>query len=584
MGSTLTQRAARYLADAGRAFERAPVEVATLLVLAAAWSWAVRSGGAAFQSWAELAAAAVVVLAAAWTGTLLHALGAWSARTRMAVTLAGAVAAALYGTFVADFQRGAEVWRGAMLLLAAVLWLVAMPWLHGRSVDTMRTVTGRVVLRIIGALLYSGALYVGLALALGAVNTLFELDLDGSIYAHVFGWVFLALAPWIVAGGIDDYVVPADAREWAVAGVAQRMAAFLVPPLLVIYAAILYAYVIRIGVTGEVPKNLVSPMVLAAGGLAMLALLLFDPQPARGPADRALRWAPPLFLPLAVLGAAAIIMRVDQYGWTEFRLLRLALLVAMALLSALAIPRLMRRRRFPLHAMLLALAATLIATATGPWSAMAVSRRSQQARLDSALRTAGIDPATALVDVAERRVPATLHDQVENLTMYLAQNHGRRSLPPAVRAALPDPDISYGVAHRLGLRADVPTDTVRQVRFGRLGDAALLEVEGYRVRRITIAPGRGPAARTDVPGTVTDGVLRFDVAGERYAVSLAGLVAALAPARSPDTGALSGEARLDVTGADGAAAGHLIVLDVTLETARDVIVVQRLDGLLLLRR
>jgi hypothetical protein len=68
------------------------------------------------------------------------------------------------------------------------------------------------MLRIIGALLYCGALYVGLALALGAVNALFELDLDGSIYAHVFGWVFLALAPWIVAGGIDDYVLPVRGR------------------------------------------------------------------------------------------------------------------------------------------------------------------------------------------------------------------------------------------------------------------------------------------------------------------------------------------------------------------------------------
>jgi 4-amino-4-deoxy-L-arabinose transferase-like glycosyltransferase len=170
------------------------------------------------------------------------------------------------------------------------------------------------------------------------------------------------------------------------------MAAFLVPPLLVIYGAILYAYVIRIGITGEVPKNLVSPMVLAAGGLAALALLLFDPRPERGPADRALRWAPPLFLPLSVLGAAAILMRVDQYGWTEFRLLRLLLLLVMAGLAAAASLLLVRRRRFPLHVMLLVLAAALVLTASGPWGAVAVARRSQQARLDTALPDRGHRP------------------------------------------------------------------------------------------------------------------------------------------------------------------------------------------------
>jgi hypothetical protein len=366
------------------------------------------------------------------------------------------------------------------------------------------------------------------------------------------------------------------------------MTAFLIPPLLILYYAILYAYAIRIAVTGEVPKNLVSPMVLAAGGLAAVALLLFDPRPERGPAARALRWAPPLFLPLSVLGAAAILMRVDQYGWTEFRLLRLVLLVVMAGLSVAAILLLARRRRFPLHVMLLALAAALVLTASGPWGAVAMARRSQQTRLDTALRAAGIDPAATSISGSEQRVPAEVHDDVENLSRYLAQNHGRRSLPPVAIAAMGDTGEPFGVAHRLGLRADLPADTVRQMRFGRLGETGEFDVEGYRVRRISVAPARGQVRTGDVSATVAGDTVHFDIGGQRYSARLAGLARSLSPTGFPahtrGAGELGAEARLDVTGADGGTAGYFIVLDVALELDSDAMAVQRLDGLLLLRR
>jgi hypothetical protein len=594
MRSMLAGRARRYAADAGRAVERAPVEVAILVVLAIAFSRAIELDGE--TAWLEIAIAGTLMLAAAWTGTLLHAFGAWSAVRRWAVTLGGAVAAGVYAFLVLDLQLASEGWRAAMLVGAAVLWLVSVPILAGPvdgRVDRVRTVTGRVLLRAIGALLYCAALYIGLALAIGAINTLFELKLDGTIFGHVWGWIFLVLAPWIVIGGLDEYVQPVQPRQ-ELAGVVHRMTVFLVPPLVALYFAILYAYTVRIGITGEVPKNLVSPLVFAAGVLGVLALFLFDPRPADAPASRALRAAPPLFLPLAALGAWTVLLRVEQYGWTEFRLLRLLLLLALGLLALGATIQLVRRQRFALHAATLGLCALLLLGAAGPWSVLAAARRSQQARLDRALVEARLDPSAVQASGDTTTVTVELYEQVSSTTQYLAEHFGVESLPPLVAAQVTDAGRTFDVAARLGLRREPVAATEDQFLARSLGGGIVL-VGGTTVRRVSMrsSPQRQrPAPNGTIAGAaagerivvVQDSMLlRMRAGGEVFTASIAGLVPLLAADPGPPVPDLpTAGARLDVTDAAGTLRGSLLILSISVRVEGGAPRVVSLDGLLLL--
>jgi hypothetical protein len=605
------QRGTAYLADAARAFERAPVEIAILIVVAVTYSHTVQTDTSPITL-LEIGIAGLLLMAFAWTGTLLHALAAWTARGRWIATLAGVVVAGLYAWRVLDLERGTEGWRAAMILTAAALWVVAVPALAGEpgrrlegATDRVRAVAGRVLLRAIGAALYAAALYAGLALALAAIDTLFELGLDYRIYAHVGGWIFLVLAPWLVIAGLPEYAQPVEPRR-ELAGVARRMLAFLVPPLLVLYYAILYAYTIRIAITGAVPENLVSPLVIAAGVLAVLGLFLFDPRARESRWSRLLRAAPPLFLPLAALGIYAVSLRVGQYGWTEFRLLRVIVLAALALLAAAGTVQLVKGRRFALHAAPLALAALLLLAAAGPWSVPAVARASQQARVDAALRQAGVDPTMPRVPVEPppapgqarpvvgpgpgaptgvelRTIPGDLYTDLRSTASYLAAHHGVEALPPALASVAGSPDARVDLAARAGLRPEpAPRQTERAPRY--LARGTPVPVAGATVRQVfaSAEPGGPDGGATLVPGTT---LLRITADGEVFTVDLRRL-----GSEPADEGSRTGEraelspddAVLPVHDGRGARRGTLIVMMVNLQTEGDELDLRLLEGLLIL--
>lgn len=492
--TSMTDRAGRYLGDALRGIRQAPVEVIATLAVAATFSWAVESeaGQPAFQTWAEIAVSCALLLVGAWTATLLHATGRWDAPRRWAFTAGVAIIVAIYAMTVADFRHDAEAWRAALLVAAAVAWLVALPaftsaGLSGEAVVArVRSVNGRFALRVIGAILYGAALFLGLALALAAVDNLFELKLEEKIYQHVWGCVAFVLIPWIVIGGLDDYVSaasPLASTSSGVASVASRIALWLVPPLLALYTLILYAYVVRILVTGEIPKNLVSPMVLGAGVLAALALLLFDPQPARGGLARWLRLAPALFIPLAPLGYWAVIARVEQYGWTEFRVVRLVVLSALVALAIAATIQLARRRAFSLHIAPIALTVVLLLSAVGPWSVLALSKKSQQVRLDAAL--AKVHDAPAPGTDSARVVPAATYEQIREGARYLAAHFGADALPVSLQRFAAARPSTVDFAAQLGLRPDRLLSREGRTIGGTLGRSAALEIEGGQAYRIS---------------------------------------------------------------------------------------------------
>src|SRR5688500_6006353 len=123
---SITSTVRSYLADAARAFDRAPVEVALALLSAIAFSYAVENSSS-LQTALHIAVATGVAGCVAWSATLVHGLGGMTQRTRSMITIAGAAFVAAYLLLTDDLHRGGEVWRAFMLTGAALFFTFSAP-------------------------------------------------------------------------------------------------------------------------------------------------------------------------------------------------------------------------------------------------------------------------------------------------------------------------------------------------------------------------------------------------------------------------------------------------------------------------
>jgi hypothetical protein len=197
--------------------------------------------------------------------------------------------------------------------------------------------------------------------------------------------------------------------------------------------------------------------VIAAGLIGLLGAVLLEPVHAdeehRG-VSLLVRAVPALLLPLVPLAAWALLARLDQYGWTEFRYVRFAAVLSIGILAVLGTIRLIRRRPPLLTTVPAVFAAVLLLSALGPWSAPAVSRRDQTARLRAALREAGVDPRRLPRDTVT--VDSAVFQRITSGARYLADSHGVRALQ-AVVAAVPD-TMAWRIAEVLRIRGGCGPD------------------------------------------------------------------------------------------------------------------------------
>jgi hypothetical protein len=509
-----------------------------------------------------------------------------SAPIRWGGSAAVLAAAGLYGALMFDDERNAEFLRFASLLAAGACALALTPrlWRAGDGLDRRRLWRFNVVLlvRTVTSVLYGGALMASLAGAVAAVSSLFELDLPGELYGDLAAAIFLALVPALVAGGIGD--ATEEPRDTQGANPAVRiLGRWLYALVVVVYMAILLAYGAKVAITGDLPENLLSLIVIFAGGFGFIGAAYLDPVHGDGETryvSLVARAFPAALLVLVPLASWALWVRFDEYGWTEPRYLRFAALLALLVLGALGTLRLVRGRPPLLAAVPLTLGAVALLAAVGPWSAQSVSRRDQRARLEAELRGAGLlrgGAPVALVDSvtdAMPEVPAERYDRIGNLVQYLVNNHGRSTLDGMVTGAT-DTQTGWEVSRRIPLRRGCGDGSGRD-RTG-MSVMGADETVGMRMPAGTLYDFSsvrldGTESRGGVTATIdTLGALQLrDTAGWSAAVPLDPLAQRhLAPAA--DCGVADRPRRLT------AEEGRLPVVDAAGRT-RGLVVIRRLNG------
>jgi hypothetical protein len=584
-----------YLRDARDAFVHAPVEVLIGVCVAVTFSVSVRATGGEGEWWVRVFAAAVVALPLVFGASVLRARGVISAAARWGATALALAVAGGYAAWIFDPGRSAEGWRAAALAAAAWLALALVPIPGGGDEAERRWRFWRfdafLLARILTVGLYGAALFAALAGAVSAVTSLFELDAPDHLYQDLAGAVFFALVPWVVAGGVPVLAAEGSDRSAVPLTAARRVGRYFYAVVLVIYLAILFAYTLKVLATGDLPKNILSPIVLIAGLGGLLGGIFLEPlhdDPESRGVGRLIRAFPALLLPLLPLPIWAVGVRQDQYGWTEFRYLRLVILLALLVLAIVGTVRLVRRQR-PLLALVPALlAAALLLGSVGPWSAQAVSRRDQSARLRAGLTEAGLLKegrlTRALLAPGQNparpdSLPGEQYRRISGALTYLYDAHGPAAVRRVVGVEVKGYENGWQLVHALGVREGCRSGAPRFL-FGHLaantaipvqaGTAFLISTEAIdRVGTASRAPGE---ILMEVQGTV----VTLGMGGGRYRSELAPLLRTLA-ARAPgacgdqpasNTALSLADARVPLLDAAGTSRGELVVTSVSFSNMR----------------
>ena len=168
---------------------------------------------------------------------------------------------------------------------------------------------------------FTGVLIAGVQLAIVAVDQLFDFNFKDDYYRNpfiilsVFGSSFIFLL--FNVNGLQDLEKDGNYPQ-----ILKFFTQYILIPLLLIYAVILYFYSAKILLNWELPRGWVSYLVLAYSVVGIFALLLVYPLKEEFSKSWVKIFSKIFYftlLPLLILLFTAIFTRILQYGYTEPR-------------------------------------------------------------------------------------------------------------------------------------------------------------------------------------------------------------------------------------------------------------------------
>jgi len=347
------------------------------------------------------------------------------------LSLLGFIVLLIYYLLLPKHLKGFDINRYALININAHLLVAVAPFLFlPNAANAFWQYNKALFLRFILSFIYSNTIFIGLVIAIGVTDNLFEfIKFDEKIYMHLWCAVVGIFNTWFFLGGVPKDVRVLDEDQSYPRGL-KVFTQFVLIPLVLLYLGILYLYMSKIIVTWELPKGWLSSFIIGVSMFGILTLLLVHPLTDRE--ENAWfriyrRYFYLALFPLIILMAVAIGRRIMDYGLTEQRYFVLAFTVWLFFIAfKFTLKPNTNIRSIPLTLMV------LIAVATwGPWSAMAVSKRSQMARLKHILVQNGLLKEKALVASSQPLEYADTRE-ISNIVYYLERNFGLQVLESLV--------------------------------------------------------------------------------------------------------------------------------------------------------
>ena len=318
--------------------------------------------------------------------------------------------------------------------ITAHLLVSFIPFVMSKQINGFWQHNKIMFLRIFNAALFSGALFIGLALALIAMHLLFEIKIHDKLYFDMYIFIAGIFNTWFFLSGIPEDFDELDSIEVYPKGL-KIFAQYILLSLLALYLVILYFYGAKIFLSWNWPKGIVSYLIICVSVLGVLTFLLLHPY-GNLSGNEWIKKASKLFyvilIPLLLLLFIAILMRIGDYGITIKRYVVLFLGIWLSVVCLYTISGKTNIKFIPVS-----LAVMLLLISFGPWGMFSVSEHYQVKRLASILEKASILKNGKIQQERffnannenvgfknETLLTDSLHNEVYSILRYMDDFHG----------------------------------------------------------------------------------------------------------------------------------------------------------------
>lgn len=281
--------------------------------------------------------------------------------------------------------------------------------------------------------IFTGVLTGGVLLAILAIDKLFDFNFNSNYYSYTFTF-FSIFGSCFVFLLFNEKGLHYLERDGVYPVVLKFFTQYILIPLLLIYAIILYFYSAKILMNWELPRGWVSYLILAYSVVGILALLLVHP--LKESATRS--WVKVFstifyytLLPLIILLFVAIFTRILEYGFTEPRYF--VLIIALWLTVVVAYFIFISRPTIKFVPMSL-FTFGLFALVFPYFNAFSTAKRSQKAELINTLRENKL-LKNGTIDF-NKKITNTLVNDISDKFEFLAKRHQSEFLQSLVGAEL----------------------------------------------------------------------------------------------------------------------------------------------------
>jgi hypothetical protein len=341
----------------------------------------------------------------------------------------------LVGLFflIDPLKRETDFFRFILLALAAHLSVSFAAYFGKGHINAFWQFNRVIFLRFLIGGIYSAALFLGLAAAVGSMNFLFNFNFDWDTFAILWVWIvgifqtvfFLSGVPVNLNGLEKDTTYPHGLKIFT---------QFVLIPLATVYAIILLAYEAKILLEWELPKGLVSNLILGYAVFGLLSLLLI--YPVRNQDEN--KWLKTfsrsfyyVLIPLILLLLWAVLARVIDYGITEERYFLIILAAWLTFINAyFLLSKSQNIMIIPFSLCLLT-----IVSVYGPQGAFSTSRRSQINELKELFGNHGSLDGDKIISLKLKPGKEDMSRMI-NIVDYLVNMHGIESFSPILKRDL----------------------------------------------------------------------------------------------------------------------------------------------------